>query len=92
MLSIGKMGLGQDRYYLGKVAEGAEDYYSGEGQAEGQWLGRAAEELELTGKVDGDRLVAMLTGRTPVDGELLGLVREPVPGFDLIFRLRSRSP
>jgi hypothetical protein len=28
MLSIGKMGAGQEGYYLGKVAEGAEDYYS----------------------------------------------------------------
>lgn len=38
MLSIGKMGAGQEGYYLGKVAEGAEDYYSGEGEAEGYWL------------------------------------------------------
>jgi hypothetical protein len=30
---------GQERYYLDKVAEGAEDYYSGEGEAEGYWLG-----------------------------------------------------
>jgi hypothetical protein len=30
MLSIGKLGRGQERYYLDKVAEGAEDYYSGE--------------------------------------------------------------
>jgi len=29
MLSIGKLGIGQERYYLDKVAEGAEDYYSG---------------------------------------------------------------
>ena len=35
MLSIGKLGIGQERYYLDKVAEGAEDYYSGEGEAEG---------------------------------------------------------
>jgi hypothetical protein len=48
MLSIGKIGLGQERYYELKVAEGEEDYYSGEGEAEGYWLGRGAEELELT--------------------------------------------
>jgi len=35
MLSIGKLGAGQHSYYLDKVAEGAEDYYSGEGEAEG---------------------------------------------------------
>jgi hypothetical protein len=28
MLSIGKLGTGQESYYLEKVAEGAEDYYS----------------------------------------------------------------
>jgi conjugative relaxase-like TrwC/TraI family protein len=89
MLSIGKLGAGQHSYYLGKVAEGAEDYYSGEGEAEGYWLGDAARDLGLEGKVDADQLVAMLTGRNPVDGELLGLksapAREPVPGFDLTF-------
>jgi conjugative relaxase-like TrwC/TraI family protein len=89
MLSIGKLGVGQERYYLGKVAEGAEDYYSGEGEAEGNWLGDGAELLGLDGKVEADQLVAMLTGRNPVDGELLGLKsapgREPVPGFDLTF-------
>ncbi len=66
MLSIGKLGAGQHSYYLGKVAEGAEDYYSGEGEAEGYWLGDAAEDLGLQGKVDADQLVAMLTGSNPV--------------------------
>ena len=51
MLSIGKLGNGQERYYLDKVAEGAEDYYSGEGEAAGQWLGDAAAELGLDGVV-----------------------------------------
>ena len=32
MLSIGKLGTGQEMYYLEKVAEGAEDYCSGEGE------------------------------------------------------------
>jgi conjugative relaxase-like TrwC/TraI family protein len=89
MLSIGKLGAGQHRYYLDKVAEGAEDYYSGEGEAEGYWLGDAARDLGLEGKVEPEQLIAMLTGRNPVDGELLGLKsapgREPVPGFDLTF-------
>jgi conjugative relaxase-like TrwC/TraI family protein len=89
MLSIGKLGAGQHRYYLDKVAEGAEDYYSGEGEAEGYWLGDAAADLDLEGKVAADQLVAMLTGNNPVTGESLGLKsapnREPVPGFDLTF-------
>ena len=48
MLSAGKLGRGQERYYLEKVAEGAEDYYSGEGEAPGQWLGDGAEDLGLS--------------------------------------------
>jgi conjugative relaxase-like TrwC/TraI family protein len=88
MLSIGKMGAGQEGYYLGKVAEGAEDYYSGEGEAEGYWLGDAAEDLGLQGKVDPDQLTGMLTGTNPASGEPLGLRHVeggPVPGFDLTF-------
>jgi conjugative relaxase-like TrwC/TraI family protein len=89
MLSIGKIGSGQETYYLEKVAEGAEDYYSGRGETEGQWIGTAATEFALYGKVEPDQLTAMLTGRNPVTGESLGLKsapgREPVPGFDLTF-------
>ncbi|HEX4464529.1 MAG TPA: MobF family relaxase [Solirubrobacterales bacterium] len=89
MLSIGKLGKGQERYYLEKVAEGAEDYYSGEGEEPGQWLGDAARELGLSGEVEPDQLVAMLTGMNPATGEPLGLRavpgKGPVPGFDLTF-------
>src|SRR5215213_8564017 len=89
MLSIGKLGGGQERYYLDRVAEGAEDYYSGEGEAAGYWLGDAARELGLEGNVEPDQLVAMLTGMDPATGEPLGLRqvagRGPVPGFDLTF-------
>ena len=90
MLSIGKLGSGQEHYYTEKVAEGAEDYYSGEGEAEGQLDrqggGRTRPRRQ---KVEPDQLTAMLTGRNPVTGEPLGLKsapgREPVPGFDLTF-------
>ncbi|HEY3492212.1 MAG TPA: MobF family relaxase, partial [Solirubrobacterales bacterium] len=89
MLSIGKMGAGQEGYYLAKVAEGAEDYYSGEGEAEGYWLGDSAEDLGLQGKVDPDQLVGMLTGHNPATGDPFGLQhvagKGPVPGFDLTF-------
>jgi conjugative relaxase-like TrwC/TraI family protein len=88
MLSIGKLGRGQERYYLDKVAEGAEDYYSGEAEAEGYWLGDASEDLGLQGKVEPAQLVAMLTGNDPASGEPLGLRHVEggaVPGFDLTF-------
>jgi conjugative relaxase-like TrwC/TraI family protein len=90
MLSIGKLGKGQEQYYLDKVAEGAEDYYSGEGEVAGEWLGDAAEDLGLSGEVEAAQLEAMLTGRNPTDGEpLVGMRGVPssgsVPGFDLTF-------
>jgi conjugative relaxase-like TrwC/TraI family protein len=89
MLSIGKLGRGQGAYYLDMVAEGAEDYYSGEGEAPGYWLGQGAEALGLEGKVEPDQLGAMLEGKHPLSGEPLGLKsapnHEPVPGFDLTF-------
>jgi conjugative relaxase-like TrwC/TraI family protein len=90
MLSIGKLGKGQERYYLDKVAEGAEDYYTGEAEDPGEWIGDAAARLGLEGEVGADQLEAMLTGRNPVDGEpLLGMRGVPlggsVPGFDLTF-------
>ena len=89
MLSIGKLGTGQEIYYLEKVAEGAEDYYSGEGEVAGQWMGDAAAELGLSGEVGPDQLTGMLTGNNPASGEPLGLRvvggRGPVPGFDLTF-------
>jgi conjugative relaxase-like TrwC/TraI family protein len=90
MLSIGKLGRGQERYYLDKVAEGAEDYYTGEGEDPGEWIGDAAARLGLEGEVGADQLEAMLTGRNPVDGgPMLGMRGVPsngsVPGFDLTF-------
>jgi conjugative relaxase-like TrwC/TraI family protein len=88
MLSIGKMGAGQEGYYLGKVAQGAEDYYSGEGEAEGYWLGDGAEDLGLQGKVEPAQLASMLTGTNPASGEPFGLRHVQggaVPGFDLTF-------
>ena len=69
---------GQERYYLDKVAEGAEDYYSGEGEAEGQWLGDAAAELGLEGEVEPDQLIAMLTGRNPATASRWDCAPSPV--------------
>ncbi len=83
-------------YYLDKVAEGAEDYYSGEGEAEGRWIGEAAEELGLQGQVEADQLDAMLTARNPVDGEPLGMRAVPAaarsPASTSPSPLPSRSP
>lgn len=79
MLSIGKVGGGQGdpRYYIDSVAKGQEDYYSGSGEADGEWLGTGAASKGLTRKVS--------------EEDFLGALRvEPgsqrtVLGFDLTF-------
>ena len=53
MLSIGKLLPGRAEYYLGTVANGVEDYYTGAGEAPGQWVGTSAGRLGLSGEVDG---------------------------------------
>ena len=87
VLSIGKLGAGQQSYYLDAVASGVEDYYGGRGEVAGRWVGAGAETLGLSGVVDGDALRAVLEGRDPGSGVRLGRVRsDHVPGFDLTFR------
>ena len=81
-------GPGAGRYYVDRVAHGREDYYAGEGEAPGTWLGGGAAALALAGEVSEEGIVRMLEARDPATGELL---REPVAsgavaGFDLTFR------
>ena len=65
MLSIGKLVLGQQRYYEQQVAQGRDDYYSGRGEAPGEWAGGGAEELGLAGQVSAGQFNALLEGRDP---------------------------
>ncbi len=90
MLSIGKLVPGQASYYERQVAEGRDDYYSGRGEAPGEWVGRGAAVLELSGRVDGARFAALMAGVDPTDERLERPLRdsrgEPkVVGFDLTF-------
>lgn len=87
VLTIAKMGIGQEEYYLGKVAGGLEDYYSGAGEVHGQWIGRGAERLALSGDVDGAQLRALMEGLTPDrSARLAGRPgRTRTPGWDLTF-------
>ena len=41
VLSLGKLGAGQQSYYLEAVARGVEDYYGGRGEVAGRGLARA---------------------------------------------------
>src|ERR687898_360397 len=87
MVTIGKLGKGQESYYLDSVGSGADDYYSGEGEAPGRWTGSGAAELGLESTVERDQLHAVLAGRDPrTEAPLLRLLRrDRVPGFDVTF-------
>jgi conjugative relaxase-like TrwC/TraI family protein len=66
VLSIGKVGGGQGdpRYYIDTVAQGKDDYYTGHGEAQGQWAGSGAEDKNLVGTVQDDAFLNLLTEPT----------------------------
>jgi len=90
MMSIGKLvaGPGVGRYYIDQVAQGREDYYAGEGEAAGVWMGTGVALLGLSGEVGEQELARLLEGRDPCSGLLLRPLRSssPVAGFDLTLR------
>jgi len=88
MLSIGKLALGQQAYYAKQVAHGRDDYYSGRGEAAGEWVGAGAGELGLEGPVTSGDFTALLEGRDPRAPErgLRASSSQPeVAGLDLTF-------
>jgi conjugative relaxase-like TrwC/TraI family protein len=88
MLSIGKIALGQHRYYERQVAGGGDDYYSGRGEAPGEWVGAGAEALGLSGGVSAEQFGALIAGRDPSDprARLRASERDPkVAALDLTF-------
>ena len=92
MLSVAKLRVGQEAYQLSGVAQSLDDYYTGAGEAAGQWVGAGAELLGLDGEVDPDDLRAVLAGIAPGTGGLTPNGETPrshvrrVPGFDLTFK------
>jgi conjugative relaxase-like TrwC/TraI family protein len=67
VLSIGKIALGQHRYYEQQVARGGDDYYSGRGEAPGEWVGAGAQTLGLSGTVSAAQFSALIAGQDPRD-------------------------
>jgi hypothetical protein len=65
MLSIGKLAVGQERYYEQQVAKGVDDYFTGRAESEGRWLGRGAAELGLHGRFEEGQLGVLMQGRDP---------------------------
>jgi hypothetical protein len=63
VLNIGKLAVGQQRYYLDLAR--VDDYYTGHGEAPGRWFGALAPDLGLEGVVDADDLTALLEHRNP---------------------------
>src|SRR5690606_500441 len=68
-------------YYV----DGPGGYYLDGDEPPGRWLGRGAATLGLCGDVDDDDFLALMDGRDPVDGELLGTrhTDRTVRGFDV---------
>ena len=83
MLSVHKIvgGASAASHYLDQVAQGREDYYAGEGEEAGRWIGAGATLLEWSGEVDGDDFVSLLAGAGLRKPRVNG-----VAGFDLTFR------
>ena len=65
MVSIGKIALGQHRYYEEQVARGADDYYTGRSEAPGEWFGAGARARGLEGRVSGAEFNALIAGVDP---------------------------
>ena len=90
MLSMWKLRVGAEDYYLEQVAKGLDDYYSGAGETQGEWIGTASAALGLEHDVIGDELRAVLaglapgTGLTPNNTQVVTF-KNRVPGFDLTF-------
>lgn len=79
MLCVAKVRSGGHAYYLEVVHTGVE--------APGEWITAGAEHLELGGIVGDRDLEAVLAGKSPGSGTVLGTARErvKVAGFDLTF-------
>jgi conjugative relaxase-like TrwC/TraI family protein len=90
MMSLWKLRVGVESYYLAQVASGLDEYYTGAGEAAGQWTGTGSELLGLSAAVAGGDLRAVLAGLAPgtgltPNGTRLAAHARRVPGFDLTF-------
>ena len=63
-MSIGKLTSGPATvaYYADQVANGRDDYYAGQREQPGRWIGTGAQELGWTGEVDAKQFAHLLAG------------------------------
>ena len=88
MLSIAALSPARADYYVQQVAEGLDEYYTGDQAEPGRWTGKAAERLGLTGLVTSEAFRHLLDGQDPTTAEPLGAPKTTshrVGGFDLCF-------
>ena len=90
VLSMWKLRVGVEAYYLAQVASGLDDYYAGAGEAPGVWMGGGTDTLALSGQVAGEALQAVLSGLAPgtaltPNGDQNRARKGRIPGFDLTF-------
>ena len=93
MVSVGLIGgtSGDGRsagYYTSSVAKGRDDYYTGKGEADGEWFGAGAKALGLEGTVDADAFhKVVMEAVDPGSGEVLRRVARDhaVHGVDMTF-------
>jgi len=84
---IGTGGRNED-YYINELAQTQQEYYTGRGEAAGEWAGGLAKRLGLAGQLTPEQFCDALEGVHPVTGEFL----KPVPnlktrGLDVTFDL-----
>jgi len=87
VLSIGAVAGGSGGYYVAGVAEGLEDYYlpAQDREAPGEWYGKGAEALGLSGEVDAQAFLDLLANRDPNTGVRLRARPGKNGAFDLTF-------
>ena len=87
VLSIGKLAAGAGAYYTSMVADGAEEYYTGDREAPGRWVGGGSAELGLDGSVQSEGFAAVLEHRHPGTGVRMTAARSAptVAAFDATF-------
>ncbi len=87
MLSVGKLGVGAGGYYTAMVADGAEEYFTGDREAPGVWVGSGSDDLGLVGTVGAEDFASVLEHRFPgTNVRMTGSRSVPrVAGFDATF-------
>src|SRR5438309_8286043 len=98
MLNIAKLSAEHMKTYFDREFANANSrYYSQDGKTPGQWHGKLAEEIGLTGGVTAEQFCRLADGQHPLTGEQLikhrkgkaveeGRESEHTAGWDIVFR------